>query len=289
MSADGVRSLWDAISHTPLKDGGQTFPTVSGKLGYIFALAIDALIEKADQGVKARIPTLCDPSALVYIGADRQMPQGAGESTAGYRLRLQRAWDTWARAGNSRTVLGNVLPMLAPFTPLVRTVSDVIEWYTYDAGADTSQPPWHYSATTPPIGLWNWDGLIPLYDPHAANQVMWWRWWLLLFAVSPNNFCNPGANWGDPGVKWGDTNRSWGTDRPASFWSAMRPVIAQWKQAGSWCRWIVVSFDLSLFDPFQPDDGVHNPDGLFGRWSKIVSGQYVPSRFSNARYIDGVS
>src|SRR5258708_24342984 len=67
----------------------------------------------------------------------------------------------------------------------------------------------------------------------------------------------------------------------------IRSVVRQWKQAGSWCRWIVVSFDSGLFDPFQVANGINNPAGTFGPWAVQVNHAYVPSRFANARYADG--
>lgn len=284
----GIRDLLAKIAHTPLADGGKAFSTISGKLIGIFGLAIDALIEKADEGVKARIPTLCDPSALPYIGADRVMPQGPNESNDAYRIRLQRAWDTWARAGSARSVLSNTRPMLAPLNPRERTVSDNTEWYTYETQADTTQPPDH--AIGDPIsgvGIWNWDGQPATYDPHPTGQRMWWRWWLLLFSDVANPWASKGPVFGAPGVKIGDPTLSIGFSNPSGLFKSIRQIVALWKAQHSWCRWIVVSFDQTLFDPTQTADGVHNPAGTFGPWYTISGNNYGPSRFANARYCDG--
>jgi hypothetical protein len=286
MTTGGIRDMIAALAHTPLKDTGPTFPTVSGKLLDIMGLAIDALLEKADEGVKARIPTLADVSALPYIGADRNLPRAPNESEASYRARLQRAFDTFARAGNAGSLLAQILLLILPFTPRVRTVSGVGSWDTYEAGADTSKPPDHRD-TDGTTGLWNWDGIPSTFDSAPGGNNAWWRFWLILQATSPQAFCAPGPNWGAGGFVWGDQTISWGTNVPTTLFQSMRPVIRQWKQAGSWCRWIVVSFDTTLFDQAQPADGTHNPAGTFGPWAIQAGHTYVPGRFANARYADG--
>lgn len=138
------------------------------KFLYNFGLGQDAIVEKINQGIYDRIPTVCDPTALPLIGLDRQMTQGPSELTASFRTRLKRAWDTYQLSGEARAVLSNVLayvtnPSTAPttYTPAASIVKvsqsgTYATWDTYYFGDDTTQPPSH--KTTTPIN-WNWDGV----------------------------------------------------------------------------------------------------------------------------------
>lgn len=277
----------DGIAPAFLADNGPQFPTTAGKLLYVLGMGIDLLLEKANQGVKARFPTVCDPSALPYIGADRLIPQGPGEPISSYRVRLQRAFPSWAHAGSPFGILSSVLPMFLPLTPVVRTVSDKSDWDSYQAGADPTKPPDHEFVTAQ---NWNWDN--DTYDagPQSLIRIaQWWRWWLILFAVSPNSWCTKGPVIGaGQGWKIGPNNpRSIGLSVPASTIQSIRQIVNQWMRAGSWCRWIIVSFNAGEWDPSQPADGVHNPQGTFGPWCTVVNGVYTPTRFSDSRYCDG--
>lgn len=138
------------------------------KFLYNFGLGEDALTEKIRQGILARVPTQCDPTALPLIGADKLMTQGPSEQMSSFRTRLKRAWDTFQLSGETRAVLSNVLayvtnPATAPavYTPAasIVKVSDAgtyATWDTYYFTDDTTAPPSH--KTTTPIN-WNWDGV----------------------------------------------------------------------------------------------------------------------------------
>jgi hypothetical protein len=272
----------------PWLGGGDPVFTNEDWAKYLTALieVQDALVEKMDQASKAHMPTLAPPSALPILGNDRVMTQGPSEPNASFALRLRGAFDAWSRAGNDLSVMIQVLAYLSPMTPMVRTVTDSSVWHTYVAGTDTTQPP-----AVQALSNWNWDNE---GDPHPVGKNAWWRWWLVLFAVSPSAFAAAGPNWGDAGIKWGDTNRSWGFNVPASTFTTIRNIVKLWMRAGSWCRWMIVSFDSTLFDPTLTADDVHNPAGDFYRWSKITANfngptsAYVAARFANARYADGI-
>ena len=49
--------------------------------------------ERARQGILSNNPADCPDDALAYIGQERGLPQGAGESLTDYRERLRVAWD----------------------------------------------------------------------------------------------------------------------------------------------------------------------------------------------------
>lgn len=160
---------------------------VGGRYMYTLGLMFDLLLEKMNQSMKARMPTLCDPSCLPFIGLDRVMPQGPGESNASYAVRLQRAFQTWQHAGSRGAVMGQVSVYLDAYAayqtelagqlPVITIVGDsgtgVTTWDTYYNTSDpTTEPPAHARIDS---GNWNWDG---------AYQ--FWRAWLVMFwALSP--------------------------------------------------------------------------------------------------------
>jgi hypothetical protein len=163
-------------------------PGVGGRFMYNLGLTYDLLLEKMNQAMKARMPTLCDPSCLPFIGDDRVMPQGPGESNQSYAARLQRAFPTWQHAGSRLAVMGQVSAYLTEFAsyqaelagqlPVVTIVGDSGDlrttWDTYyNTNNPITEPPSHVRVDSP--GNWNWD-----------NQYLFWRCWLIMFwALQP--------------------------------------------------------------------------------------------------------
>ncbi len=138
---------------------------------YNIGLAADAILEKLNQGVKARMPTECDATALPIIGSDRVMPQYPGEADASYRVRLQEAFDTWRTSGSRGAVMSQALAFLNEtvalpgVVPVVGIVGGNLSenWdITYNNGQKS-----HVQLGTQ---NWDWDG---------ANY--WWRCWLILY------------------------------------------------------------------------------------------------------------
>lgn len=150
---------------------------------YNLGLGMDALLEKMNQAMRARMPTLCDASALPLIGSDRLIAQGPNEPTANYRVRLQKAFDSWQQSGTRRSVLQQVLAYVsnpanvpgsympsAAIVSVAKTVAGVgseASWDTYYYGDDTSKPPSHRRVV--PCN-WNWD-----------NVSNWWNSFLILY------------------------------------------------------------------------------------------------------------
>lgn len=279
----GIRDLVKVIS--PRFLGGDN-PVGNFHAGERFmysmvGLPSDMNVNKAQEGMYARLPLRADPTALPYLGRDRAIVRGVNESDATYAIRLTQAIDAWRHAGSDRGIMSQVIPYVG-MSPMARIVSSSIPyttWTTYVADADVTQAP-------SPLRVslnWDWDSAI-----YSGAFFGWWRAWLILFAVSPHDFAHPAATWGS-GKKWGDSTFSWGLDIPATEVESMRAIVKQWKRAGSWFEWILISFDDTIFRPSQPADGIHNPDGTWGRWSKEVAGVRVPARSASARYIDGVA
>lgn len=278
-----IRELVKRLSPKWLKDGA------AERYMYNGGLAADTVLERLTQAIHARMPTKADPSALPYIGQDRLIARGLSESNANYAVRLQHAFDVWPIAGNGWAVMQQLLGYLLSKTPAIRTVSaqsdpvtgqvNTSTWNSYAAGADPTKPPtWHFEEGP---GNWDWDSLSPMDGSWG-----WWRWWLIIYSVAPNDWVGPetqtwgSGTWGDGGV--------WGLDCSPAVVAGLRSIVDLWKPAGMWCHDIIVSFDATLFGPAAGSGGGVNPDGFFGRWAKVVAGSYVPARFANARYITGV-
>ncbi len=280
-----IRDLIKSISPSWAQDGEFE------RYLYGCGLAIDAVIEKLTQGMHAHMPLKADPSALPRIGEDRLMPKGLSEADASYATRLQHAFDDWRIAGNPWSLLRQTLGALLSATPAARLVSSqyiayygVLSssiWNSYAAGDDTSKPPARQNLDV----NFDWDS-----DSPSNGSWGWWRTWLILYAVAPNDWCGPAPfAFGTSGVKFGlRPDASIGLNVAPSVVSGVRAIAGLWKAQHSWVHEIIISFDAALFDPAHPTGGGINPDGLFGRWSKVVGGAYVPSRFSNARYCTGV-
>ncbi len=60
---------------------------------------LDRFLDRHRQGILARFPLYAPLDALPLIGRERQLPQGVGETTDEYRLRLRGAWGLWEFAG----------------------------------------------------------------------------------------------------------------------------------------------------------------------------------------------
>src|SRR5207247_5776373 len=71
------------------------------RLLYSLGATQDAVSEATQQAVKARLPSLAQEDALIFIGGDRLLLRGPTESAANFRLRLQLWLDSWMHAGSS--------------------------------------------------------------------------------------------------------------------------------------------------------------------------------------------
>jgi hypothetical protein len=262
-------------------------PAVGGKSGY---------------AAEVGNPVKCDASALPVIGKDRLLPQGGFESTSSYRQRLKLAFDTWQKfSGNDWGILIQTLIQITGLNgataPRVRCISNSGAWNWFEAGADTTQPPWHWKSTSSSTaGGWLWDTSAP-YGPdcdqqesamHNANP--WWRFWLVLESVGSAAFATQWVTLGTGGqpTLGNLTSGSLGFNNVApSFWATLRTVLDPFRSAHSSLRWILVTFSSTLVNPANTPDDVHNPDGTWGHGYKIVSGQYQASWIANILPVPG--
>lgn len=245
-----------------------------GKFVYTLGLMRDALTDKAQQALWARMPGLANATALPYIGADRLIPQGEDETATSYGTRLSGAFDLWQLAAGNAGVLRQVLGFFSVYAPRARIVIDSSRW--------TSQPPGaaldaDASFQTGSGGSnWNWDGLTG-----------WWRWWLVIYstATSGASWLGTGGAYADAGRTWGQSGYSWGFSQPSTIWSTVRGILNLCQRAGSWCKYIVVALDDGLCTPTASADGTHNPDGTWGNYGKLSGTSYVAARPASGRYV----
>lgn len=249
-------------------------PWLQGYWGYRFMYSIgiqlDAVAETLRQGVLARMPGYGTADALPYLGNDKQILRGANESEESFIARLQAAWTTWGTAGNAISVIKSLLGYVSPNTPVIRYVTEgldelgnpIADWVTIEDGSVT-----FYRASP---SNWDWDG----GDPN-------WRFWIITYFTA--GFTQ--KTWDDG--HFYDDGTSWGCAEPSTVAEDIRSIVSKMKAAGSECVNIIVSWNISDFDPTSAP-GAPMPDGTWGRLSRNVGGTQVPTRNTNALYFKGV-
>jgi hypothetical protein len=252
---------------------------VVGKVLYTIGLGIDQVVDAVQQGVEARIPGRGDPSSLGYIAADRLMDRGRAESDLAFVSALVGAFSTLKGWGSSRTIALQILNYLSPQNPIIRVVGDSSIWDTVDASGAWSV---FYGTSN-----WNWDGYV---SPSALSPSP--KWWRLFVIINQASFAQNAFTWDThPFATWNAwaANSTWDTNATPSEVASVLALVRKWKAAHNEGvndareverPMVIVSFDPTLFDPAHPADGVHNPDGLFGRQYKSVAGVVTTSRFA---------
>lgn len=233
---------------------------------YSLDLMLDAAMRRTYLGMLARYPDaaaeLGIAGALEAIGRDRRTLRGLGpETDASYATRLKR-WLHDAKKRGSPFMLMQKLQEYIAAGSSFRTVDARGNWFSRSAtGVET------YTLNT---GNWNWDSTVP------SSQ--WARFWVIIY---PGTRWSHSANWGS-GQLWGDTEKTWGTTATPSEVAGVRGIVADWKPAGTRCQNIIIAFDAASFSPTAPE-----PDGTWGKPSKVVAGVHVATRLSTADYWDG--
>lgn len=185
----------------------------------------DVQIDRARQGVLSDFPDQGPVDALPYIGADRMLPQGVGETTNTYRERLRTAWDApdgWSFAGSHGSLLfalaraGFPTGLAAGAVIVQRT-----KRYSYlNAGVVTfgTHTGWSWDTTGPAI--WNQFGIIfgadvtGLTDGSTSAQqlnqlVKIWKPAKARFMGTRIMLAGPWWDW-PFGVTWDQIGRNWG-------------------------------------------------------------------------------
>jgi hypothetical protein len=293
---------------------------LAGPVGsrYLYSMAIiyDGLNDAAGYAVRARFPNYAPSDAYPWLAQDRQIFQGATETSTSYVARMIQWLDLWRHSGSSTGVLLGVLATMSPNMPQVLAVSstgagEYSSWDTYAAGVSpfpagqtNPTPPAHYLAAT---ANFDWDGSSqPYYYPWVR-----WRKWVVIFSISGSPWPAPTATWASGGslnvavvndatygtkyqnqspasaggtsCNWGD-GTCWGWAGTAAQASALSQAVGTWKSAGCWYPWIVVTYDATTFDQSQAFGSAKLPNGLWGYNGRIVSDSTYGTKYLSARY-----
>ncbi len=151
--------------------------TNAQKFMFCIGNALDTLLEKQDEAMAAKLPGNADPSLIPLQAADRLMVQGPAEPNASFVVRLQGAFQAWARAGSRVAALAQIQAYLTDLQPGVAAAlpeclivggnASLSTWATIYGSMIQGAPP--ARAVVSPAN-WNWD-----------NQDQPTRAWLVLF------------------------------------------------------------------------------------------------------------
>lgn len=250
-----------------------------------------------------RFPSLCDPSALPYLLADRRLRRGPYTSDLAVRRYLKLWIDQWQLAGLPAGLLLAVQAFLAPEYPQVRIWTRSQICYTLAKGATGSALglPGYEPLAPGPDGdrtlgeRLRWSGLLtranlsasPVWDwdsiSHPAYATRWWHFWLII-AEKPL-----WAPWYyDQGVLYNDPAYSWGSHYPHGEQFVLRQIIRDFSPHGARPHTVILSASEGDFDPADPNAGNPAfgwPDGQWGWEAKPDGlGGAVSARRTDLRY-----
>lgn len=246
--------------------------TEGGKVAFALDLIKDAFMRRLVFGLRVRFPqdpidptgqTTAPEDALAAMGRDRRVVRGINESAASYAARLVTWLDERQTAGNPFTMMRQLAAYTGASTGCsFRTVDVRGNWYSRDANGVES--------AVLKTSNWDWDG----------DTARWSRFWVIIY---PGTLWTATTDTWAGGLKWGDPTLVWGfADMTPEHATTLRAIVNDWKPAGTRCQNIIVAFDPASFNPSAPE-----PDGQWGKWSKIDGGVRVPSRITTARYLAG--
>lgn len=252
---------------------------------YSMAIQFDAIADAAAYAVRARFPDLAPPDAFPYLANDRQIEQGFQEPQTSYATRLTQWLDRWSHVGSPFGLLMAIRGFISPDLAMVATVNNrgVYDYYSQGVQDAPSVPPTHFKA--PGSLYWAWDRFSWPY----LFTFAYWRIWVIIWP-SAGTWTQTTHKYDDGLSKW-DAGFTYDWSGTVAQANALRALIKKWKRSRTWVPWIIISFDPLAFLPSGADE---LPNGLYGTWSKVVTGsngrpQYVPSRLANAAYLDGVA
>jgi len=260
---DGLRTAVKFFSVRWLTEG------VAEKLLYTPGLIHDAQIDALNQGILAGMG-IGTNTALPLIGDDRKTLRGPAESEPAYRARLSQVWTAGRTWGGYRSLLSQLYDYLQ-LARVLRCISSSGDFWWVPAGDVRADDGVHNALRY--RGTWDWD---------SSGQ--WWRIFVVIQSQSGTPW-SPEGTWGD-GQVWGDGG-TWGSTATPNDVASVRSVVKAWKAQHAVAAWIIVSFDDTAFDPLTA--GSTMPDGNWQHWSKVVSGEQVPSRYGSAVYWDGAT
>lgn len=240
---------------------------VGFRVMYSIALIYDVFAEALTQGQNARFPGVGTATALPMIGRDRRIIRGPRETDEGYADRLEHWLDEKPFAGGAYGMMRQIQAFFAPGKPRVRIVLRRGTWYTLDPDGTFTR----YVASP---NNWDWDSIS--HPGRASNTTDWWM------VIYPPHAETDG-DWGDTGT-WGDPG-AFGVQLDMGDATALLEII---RECGgvSYLSSLIFSYDEAQFDPALPPGDPLLPDGRWGNWGKLDGSDYVPSRFTDCRYLE---
>jgi hypothetical protein len=242
---------------------------------FAISVLLDGYAQRAYEGIYAKYPTYAPADALSYIGADRRIIRGVGESRDGYVARLLGWLSQFSHLtrGSPFALLEQVRAYCGGDGIRVRLVDRRGNWYTIDRDGTMSyllnQQNWLWDPI-PPSPDWarQWLIIYPAYDEESATYKPWDK-------ALPLD-----GSWSLDG------SVSLGTDADPGDLTTLRQIVEDWTGGGKRLEWIIYYFhddagpDPDAFDPANPA-----PDGTWWAWG---SGEpYEPNRDLDAVYMKG--
>jgi hypothetical protein len=234
---------------------------------WAFGTALDAIIQRAQDGCLERYPRVCSEEALFWIGRDRRIPRGFAESADSYRERLVKWRSTWRRAGMAWSILEQVQAYFLPREARVRLVTgdeNVAQWWTREKNGVES----FYRADP---SNWDWDSQEPGQTPIAGQR----RHWLLIYQADSGDMFEPLDVEEDQ-----DALITRGSAGQVLQARDLGIIANMFKQAGTWLSGVIVVHDLATFDP--TGSGTDYPDGRWYQYGDPLT--LEPIRNANAEY-----
>lgn len=236
------------------------------------SLLLDGYAQRAYEGIYARYPTHAPADALGYIGADRRIIRGIGETREGYVARLLGWLSQFSHLtrGSPFALLEQVRAYCGGDGIRVRLVDRRGNWYTIDRDGTKSYL----------LDQGNW-----LWDPIPASPD-WARQWLIIYP-SYNDETAVYKPWGKAAKLDGswklDGSHVLGTDAQPEEIKTLREIVEDWKGAGKRVEWIIYSFADDAFDPAAPEVD----DGEWYLWGTPTPDMVAKRRPPDAIYIKG--
>lgn len=220
---------------------------------YSLGLLCDGYLQRLYEGVLARFPQFAPSDALSYLGRDRKITRGIGESDASFSARLVQWLDDHRVRGNPFALMRQLRAFCQADVRL-RTVDRNGNWYTLERDGSTSVD----LAT----GEWDWDGV---------STDLWARFWVIIYPTADGRPWKQTQTWGE--------SETIGTTATANEVSTVKSIIKAWKPAGTTCEWVIIAFDDASFDPATTVLA-----GDWENWGKLTGSVYGAARLTTARY-----
>jgi hypothetical protein len=275
---------------------------------YTEGLAVLYDVDRAwlQEALLNRLPSICDPSALPLLLADRRLRRGPYTIELAVRRYLRLWWDQWQLAGLFSGLLLAAQAFLAPEYPQIRiwTRGNASGQLCYTIAKGTTGralalpgydplPPgpdgdlalaerlrWSGTITraAAPPGTFDYDSI-----SHPGHAARWWHFWMSIHGkplFSPWQY--------DSGVIYSDPLKSWGTPYPHGDNATFRQIVRDYAPHETRPHTIILAESEAEFDPGDVNAGNPAfgwPDGQWG-WEVVNdgSGGAVDARRTDLRY-----